>query len=64
MGERYDELKALRRRWRNDRKRWAFVLETFWTLDYPHMVERLSLYSSLDEAVAAAERERDGMVAT
>jgi hypothetical protein len=64
MSDRLDEFKALRRRWRNDEPRWSYVLETFWTLDYQQMVERLSLYGSLDEAVAAAERERDGMVAT
>lgn len=57
-------LLALMARWDRDAPRWHYVLDTFWTLDYSQMVEKLGLFSSLEEAVAQADRERDGMVAT
>lgn len=59
-----DWLKQKQAQWAIDGPRWHYVIETFWHLDYPQMVEKLSLFKSLDDAVEQADRERGGMIAT
>lgn len=58
------KLAYLRQRHAEDISKWLFVLQTFWQKDYAEMVALLNRYPTIDEAVRAAEAERDGMVAT
>ena len=45
-------------------EKWSYITTTLWQLSYPHMIEWLGRYETLDEAFEAARRERDGMIAT
>ena len=45
-------------------EKWHYITTTMWQLSYPQMLEWLGQYASLNEAFEAAQRERDGMVAT
>jgi len=47
-----------------DPEKWNYITTTMWQLSYDHMIDWLNRFDTLDEAFEAAQKERDGMVAT
>ncbi len=48
----------------SEAEKWHYITTTLWQLSYPRMLEWLGRYETLNQAFEAAQRERDGMVAT
>lgn len=64
MSDMNSDLDQRRDEYQRDIRKWHYVLETFWQLDYAHLVDLLATARSLDRAVEMANREREGTIAT
>lgn len=55
---------ARRQQFSEDRQLWHFVIDTFWQMTPDELLAYAQRLGSFEALLAAAHRERDGMVAT